>query len=135
MMETIRQLVERYPCQPPLSVQTELSAARVPSYALSQRSQKLLWQDVRGVVSRQGEFMVQSREMATGEGDRRQTRAFLEQLGRWLEQQGCNGGIVDERGSVVTAVQAGLPSLQEAYDDGTAAWSMGLVVQWLTKDK
>lgn len=132
MMEVIRAMLESYPAQPPLWVQTELSTARVPSYSLSQRSQKPLWQDVRGEAASTGEFVLQMRGMAAGESDRRGARDFLQALGRWMEDWESRGPQQDSQGETLLALRAGLPVLQEAYDDGTAAWSMTLEADWLS---
>ncbi|MEG1687757.1 MAG: hypothetical protein RR276_07730, partial [Angelakisella sp.] len=68
-------------------------------------------------------FVFQTRQLGGGETDRQRAYTLLQQLSDWLQQpQRLDWSF----GATVTALVPGMPSLQEAYDDGTAVWSMSI---------
>lgn len=135
MTEVLRKLLESYPgMTPPMRVQTDLSAAKIPSYAVTQRDETLVRTDVLGRESWRGSYALHIRQAAMGENDRQRVYRFLKELGDWISTRTPENGLpAGEPGKKLTGAVTKAPALQEAYDDGTAAWAMGILLEWETE--
>lgn len=121
MTELLRKLLESYDgVTPPMLVQTDLSAARVPSYAVACKGEKVTGEDILGRRSYLATFAFYLRRAAAAEQDRQAAHGFLRGLGEWLAAQGP----IAVGNRCLTRIEVGTELLQEAYDDGTAVWSM-----------
>lgn len=121
MTELLRMLLESYGgVTPSMRVQTDLSAARAPSYAVSQKGAKVTGEDILGRKSSTATFAFHMRRVSASEKDRQGAHAFLQKLGDWLTTKESIGTGKQK----ILRIEVNPPALQEAYDDGTAVWSM-----------
>lgn len=121
MTEALRKLLESYSgITPPMKVQTDLSSARSPSYALTQKSEKIIGEDILGQRIYVDAFALHMRRVSATEKDRQGAHEILQKLGEWLTGQ-RNFSAGDRK---ITRTEVSPAALQEAYDDGTAVWSM-----------
>ncbi|MEG0943999.1 MAG: hypothetical protein RSD07_07170 [Angelakisella sp.] len=125
MMELLRRLLESYDgISPSMQVQTDLAGARAPGYSLSQKGEQVTGEDVLGRKTWTAQYTLHTRQVASGERDRQKAHTLLQNLGKWLSAQ--DGMTVGN--CRIARIKVGTPGFQEAYDDGTAGWSMGLVL-------
>lgn len=136
MMEELRTLLEQYDGKgSPIMVRTDLSVTKTPNFALSMKSEKPVAQDVLGGRQMHGVYSLQMRRTAAGEKDRRKAYSILAEIGGWLRMKERLGQIALEGGEApVTQMTALAPVMQEAYDDGTAIWSMSIDLFWEEND-
>lgn len=120
MTELIRKLLESYETTPPMVVQTDLSAARAPAFSIAYKSEKISDEDVLGRRSYIAAYGLYMRHVAVSEQDRKSAHNFLQELGAWLRLQPP----MEVGSRAVTGFETSPETLQEAYDDGTAVWSM-----------
>lgn len=120
MTQLLRRLLESYETTPPMLVQTDLSAARAPAFSISYKSEKISGEDVLGCRSYTTAFGLYMRHVAVSEQDRQRAHKFLQELGAWLRLQPS----MEAGNRTVAGLETSPETLQEAYDDGTAVWTM-----------
>lgn len=120
MTQWLRKLLESYGTTPPMRVQTDLSAARAPSFSIAYKSERISGEDVLGRRSYTTAFALYMRHVAASEQDRQRAHEFLQGVGQWLGLQPPMAA-----GSrTAVGIETSPETLQEAYDDGTAVWTM-----------